>query len=57
MIVLFVASSLFYHAWAAAMPGPYRYLLGLLLGTIVLDYYLAIWIEQHRAIRARASCS
>ena len=32
--------ALFYHAWAAAMPGPYRYLLALLLGTIVLDYYL-----------------
>ena len=40
------ASSLFYQAWAIAMPGPYRYLLGLLLGTIILDYYLAIWIER-----------
>jgi D-alanyl-lipoteichoic acid acyltransferase DltB (MBOAT superfamily) len=28
------------------MPGPYRYLLALLLGTIVLDYYLGIWIER-----------
>ena len=46
VIVLFVASSLFYHAWASAMPGPYRYLLFLLLGTIVLDYYLGIWIER-----------
>jgi D-alanyl-lipoteichoic acid acyltransferase DltB (MBOAT superfamily) len=46
IVVLFVASSLFYHAWAAAMPGPYRYLLGLLLGTIVLDYYLGLWIER-----------
>ena len=46
VIVLFVASSLFYHAWASAMPGAYRYLLFLLLGTIVLDYYLGIWIEQ-----------
>ena len=45
VVVLFVASSLFYHAWAAAMPGPYKYLLALLLGTIVLDYYLALWIE------------
>ena len=46
VIILFVASSLFYHAWAAAMPGPYRYLLGLLMATIVLDYYLGIWIER-----------
>ncbi|MBC7973698.1 MAG: MBOAT family protein, partial [Myxococcales bacterium] len=46
VVILFVASSLFYHAWAAAMPGPYRYLLGLLLATIVLDYYLGLWIER-----------
>src|SRR5262249_8209034 len=46
ILILFVASSLFYQAWAAAMPGAYRYLLALLLGTIVLDYYLALWIEQ-----------
>lgn len=46
VVLLFVASSLFYHAWAAAMPGPYRYLLALLLGTIVLDYYLGLWIER-----------
>ena len=46
VVILFVASSLFYHAWAAEMPGPYRYLLALLLGTIVLDYYLALWIER-----------
>ncbi|MBA3465437.1 MAG: MBOAT family protein [Deltaproteobacteria bacterium] len=46
VVILFVASSLFYHAWAAAMPGPYRYLLALLLATIVLDYYLGIWIEE-----------
>ena len=45
VIVLFVASSLFYQAWAVAMPGAYRYLLALLLFTIVLDYYLGIWIE------------
>jgi alginate O-acetyltransferase complex protein AlgI len=45
VIVLFVASSLFYQAWASAMPGPYRYLLAVLVGTIVLDYYLALWIE------------
>ncbi|HET7500904.1 MAG TPA: MBOAT family O-acyltransferase [Kofleriaceae bacterium] len=46
IVILFVASALFYHAWAAAMPGPYRYLLALLLGTIVLDYYLGLWIER-----------
>ncbi len=48
VIVLFVASSLFYQAWAAAMPGPYRYLLALLLGTIVLDYYLGALDRAHR---------
>jgi D-alanyl-lipoteichoic acid acyltransferase DltB (MBOAT superfamily) len=46
VVILFVASSLFYHAWAATTPGPYRYLLALLLGTIALDYYLALWIER-----------
>jgi len=53
VVILFVASSLFYHAWASAMPGPYRYLLGLLLGTIVLDYYLGIWIERTEGPRRR----
>jgi D-alanyl-lipoteichoic acid acyltransferase DltB (MBOAT superfamily) len=53
VVVLFVASSLFYHAWAAAMPGPYRYLLAVLLATIVLDYYLALWIERTRHPVAR----
>ena len=46
VVILFVASSLFYHAWAASMPGPYRYLLALLLATIVLDYYLGLWIQR-----------
>ena len=46
VILLFVASSLFYQAWAAAMPGAYRYLLALLLATIALDYYLGVWIER-----------
>jgi len=46
VVILFVASSLFYHAWAAAMPGAYRYLLALLLATIVLDYYLGLWIQR-----------
>ena len=46
IVVLFVVSALFYHECAAAMPGLYRYLLFLLLGTIVLDYYLGLWIER-----------
>jgi D-alanyl-lipoteichoic acid acyltransferase DltB (MBOAT superfamily) len=53
VVVLFVVSALFYHAWAAAMPGPYRYLLALLLGTIVLDYYLGLWIERSSDPRRR----
>ena len=48
VIVLFVASSLFYQAWAVAMPGPYRYLLALLLFTIVLDYYLGHLDREQR---------
>ncbi len=46
LIVLFVVSSLFYQAWAVAMHGAYRYLLALLLATIVLDFYLALAIER-----------
>ena len=53
VVVLFVVSMLFYHAWAAAMPGLYRYLLFLLLGTIVLDYYLGLWIERAENQRKR----
>jgi D-alanyl-lipoteichoic acid acyltransferase DltB (MBOAT superfamily) len=53
VIVLFFASTLFYHAWAAAMPGVYRYLLAVLLATIVLDYYLAILIESTEDPRKR----
>jgi alginate O-acetyltransferase complex protein AlgI len=53
IVILFVASALFYHAWAASMPGPYRYLLALLLGTIALDYYLGIWIERTQSPAAR----
>ena len=54
VVILFVVSALFYHAWAATLTTPsgdapatqYRYMLALLLGTIVLDYYLALWIEN-----------
>jgi alginate O-acetyltransferase complex protein AlgI len=46
LLVLFVVSSLFYQAWAVVMHGPYRYLLALLLATIVLDFYLALAIER-----------
>jgi len=53
VVLLFVASALFYQAWASAMPGAYRYLLALLLGTIVLDYYLGLWIERTVDARAR----
>jgi alginate O-acetyltransferase complex protein AlgI len=49
VLILFVASGLFYQAWAIAMPGAYRYLLALLLGTIVLDFFLGIWIEAASA--------
>jgi alginate O-acetyltransferase complex protein AlgI len=53
VIVLFFASTLFYHAWAAAMPGAYRYQLGVLLATITLDYYLALWIQGTEDPRKR----
>lgn len=50
---LFLVSALFYHAWAAAMPGAYRYLLGLIVATVVLDYWLALWIDAREDPRAR----
>jgi D-alanyl-lipoteichoic acid acyltransferase DltB (MBOAT superfamily) len=46
VVVLFLVSCVFYHAWAAGMHGAYRYLLALLVFTIVLDYYLALAIER-----------
>jgi alginate O-acetyltransferase complex protein AlgI len=46
LVILFSASSLFYLAWCVAMHGAYRYLLALLLGTIILDYYLGLAIER-----------
>jgi D-alanyl-lipoteichoic acid acyltransferase DltB (MBOAT superfamily) len=42
---LFLLSALFYQSWAATMPGAYRFLLGLIVATIVLDYWLARLIE------------
>ena len=48
---LFLLSALFYQSWAAAMPGAYRLLLGLIIATIVLDYWLA------RIIDARADAA
>ncbi len=53
VVILFVVSAMFYHAWAAAMPGLYRYLLLLLLSTIVLDFYLGLWIERTTSPGAR----
>lgn len=55
LLVLFAASMVFYHAWAATMAGAYRYLLALILGTIALDYWLGLWIADtprpHTAVR------
>ncbi len=42
---LFALSALFYQSWAAMMPGAYRFLLGLIVATIVLDYWLARLID------------
>jgi D-alanyl-lipoteichoic acid acyltransferase DltB (MBOAT superfamily) len=53
IVILFLVSCIFYHAWCAAMKGAYQYLLALLLGTIVLDYYLALWIARTKDQRWR----
>jgi D-alanyl-lipoteichoic acid acyltransferase DltB (MBOAT superfamily) len=53
-LVLFAASAVFYHAWAASMTGAYRYLLALILGTIALDYWLGRWISDTPAHRPAA---
>ena len=53
VLILFLVSVVFYHAWAAAQPGAYKYLLALLGFTIVLDYYLARWIEDSDDPRVR----
>ncbi len=54
LLVLFAASMVFYHAWAASMAGAYRYLLALILGTIALDYGLGRWIAAVPAGRVGA---
>jgi D-alanyl-lipoteichoic acid acyltransferase DltB (MBOAT superfamily) len=53
VLILFLVSVVFYHAWAAAQPGAYKYLLALLGFTIVLDFYLARWIEASDDPRVR----
>jgi D-alanyl-lipoteichoic acid acyltransferase DltB (MBOAT superfamily) len=52
-LALFLVSALFYHSWAAWMPGAYKHLLLLILFTIVLDYYLALWIDRAEERSAR----
>jgi len=44
LLLLFAASALCYHVWAASTTGAYRFLLGLILGTVVLDWYLGRWL-------------
>ncbi|HTJ44327.1 MAG TPA: MBOAT family O-acyltransferase [Kofleriaceae bacterium] len=46
LLILFLVSCLFYHAWAIGMVGAYKYLLLLILAIVVLDYHLALWIER-----------
>jgi len=53
MLVLFVASGLFYQVWASSKYGAYRYMLVLLLATFTLDYYLALWIDRAKTQTAR----
>ena len=45
VLVLMLVSCVFYHVWSAEQAGAYKYLLALIVFTIVLDYYLALAIE------------
>jgi alginate O-acetyltransferase complex protein AlgI len=45
LIILFLVSCIFYHVFSSAQLGAYKYLLLIILGTIALDYYLALWID------------
>lgn len=47
-LVLFIASILFYHAWSANQRGAYAFVIALIVGTVVIDWYLALWIEKAR---------
>jgi alginate O-acetyltransferase complex protein AlgI len=46
VLILMLVSCVFYHCWAAEQAGAYKYLLALIVFTIVLDYYLALAIER-----------
>jgi alginate O-acetyltransferase complex protein AlgI len=50
---LFLLSALFYQSWAATMPGAYRFLFGLIVATVVLDYWLARLIDARADAGAR----
>jgi D-alanyl-lipoteichoic acid acyltransferase DltB (MBOAT superfamily) len=54
---LFLVSAGMYHSWAVTTRGAYQYLLALILGTVVLDYFLALWIgdQTQRTRRQGAS--
>ncbi len=53
LVGLFAASALCYHVWAASTTGAYRFLLGLILATVVLDWYLGRWLATARSPRSR----
>jgi alginate O-acetyltransferase complex protein AlgI len=53
LLGLFATSALCYHVWAASTTGGYRFLLGLILATVVLDWYLGRWLDQAERPRQR----